>query len=50
MELVVVGDTYLAMTVHCHMGYKIMERSLGDRETGLMLFRIRSGKVSWKRH
>lgn len=40
VELVVVRDRYMAMTVQCHMGYKRICKSLGNRETGLILFRI----------
>lgn len=45
VELVVVRDRYMAMTVQCHMGYKRICKSLGNRETGLILFRIQIREV-----
>lgn len=32
IELVVVRDRYMAMTVQCHMGYKRICKSLGNRD------------------
>lgn len=50
VELVVVGDTYLAITAQCHMGCRRMSGPWGLERLAWFCSGFRSGKVSWKKH